>query len=582
MTVNKVAEMVELFGPTLYHRNPVRQVNPREMPMLPPELFGDTLMDPNAQMVYQQTLMQVQQGQSIDQARALLLQSYLNYTPTALDLKTESRWAIDEALIKGLGLLYTELYTPEGSPGMKMVGSFFDSVDNLVVDPDGESLNECKWIARRCVHPVWQVEDDYGLPRGTLKGNIESYNRQAEVASDRDGDYNRKRGLTNDLIVYWKIFSKMGLGGLLSVSGATTPGTVAPDTLQSALAAYGDNVYLVVANDVAYPLNLPDEFLYGNAQQPAATDQDVMGRVQWPTPFWADGTWPFTPISFHWVPRCVWPMSHLKPGLGELKFINWAYSMLAGKIRVACRDFIGIAKSLGEEVKDQIKHGQDYTIIEVEALHDSIDKVVKFLQHPGFQSDIYTVIKAVEDNFEKRVGLTELMYGMSAVQLRSAEEANIKGNAVSVRPDDMANKVEDAMTEVARKEALAARWHLQPQDVAPILGPLGAQWWQQLVMATDPATIIHQLEYRIEAGSARKPNKDRAAANMTQAMQNLFPTLWTYATLVGDVNPVNRLITDWAKSIDLDPSGYLMQPPPPAPVEPPGDGGSSPAKKGAA
>jgi hypothetical protein len=69
---------------------------------------------------------------------------------------------------------------------------------------------------------------------------------------------------------------------------------------------------------------------------------------------------------------------------------------------------------------------------------------------------------------------------------------------------------------------------------------------------------------------------------MTQAMQNLFPTLWTYATLVGDVNPVNRLITDWAKSIDLDPSGYLMQPPPPAPVEPPGDGGSSPAKKGAA
>ena len=37
MTVNKVAEMVQLFGPVLYHRNPQRQVNPQKPPMLPIE-----------------------------------------------------------------------------------------------------------------------------------------------------------------------------------------------------------------------------------------------------------------------------------------------------------------------------------------------------------------------------------------------------------------------------------------------------------------------------------------------------------------------------------------------------------------
>jgi hypothetical protein len=38
MTVNKVAEMVQLFGPALYHQNPTRKVNPRVPPDLPPEL----------------------------------------------------------------------------------------------------------------------------------------------------------------------------------------------------------------------------------------------------------------------------------------------------------------------------------------------------------------------------------------------------------------------------------------------------------------------------------------------------------------------------------------------------------------
>jgi hypothetical protein len=89
-------------------------------------------------------------------------------------------------------------------------------------------------------------------------------------------------------------------------------------------------------------------------------------------------------------------------------------------------------------------------------------------------------------------------------------------------------------------------------------------------MATDPEEIIHQLEYRIEAGSARKPNKERDAANMQQAMQTPVRPLWQYATLTGDVGPVNKPVGDWAKSIDLDPTGYALKPPPPPqPVGPP-------------
>lgn len=571
MTFNKVAELVQLFGPALYSRNPHRQVNPRKHPLLPIGLFGDGA-DPNVQMGYQQLAQNVKQSSVVDSGRALLLETWLNYTPDALDLKRESRWAIDEALIKGLGVLWSELYQPSGA-GNKLVGSFFDTVDNLLIDPDSESLKHAKWTAKRCVHPYWEVERVYGLPEGSLKkaAGIESYARAGEVTAMIEGDYRRKQGLTNDLMVYWKIFSKMGLGGLLSG---------VPQATRDAVRPYGDFCYLAVADGIPWPLNVPPPLIEAAFVQPEEVDpqqaamlpaaiEEVRRRVQWPTPYWADDRWPFTPIAFHPVPRRTWPMSHMAPAMGELKFLNWAFSFLAGKVRTACRDFIAVAKSSGEELKDRIKSGPDYTILEVEALHGKIDDVVSFLRHPDFNPEIWKVIEGVTLNFERRTGLTELMYGLSAKQIRSAQEASVKSDNISVRPDDMAEAVEQAMTDVARMEALCSRWHLTGQDVAPVLGPLGAQWWDQLVTPSDPAEILHSLEYRIEAGSVRKPNRTRDIANMNQAMQQLFQPLWAYGQQSGDVGPINSLITAWAKVNDLDASSFILKPPAPPPLMPP-------------
>lgn len=573
MTVNKVAEMVELFGPVLYHRNPVRQVNPRQFPDVPPELVFAGMMNPmdpmgqfQAQQQAQTAVMQQQFGRQIDQARALLLESYLNYTPTALNLKEQARAAIDEAIIKGMGCLWTELYQPKGGQ-MRLVGSFYDTVDNVLIDPDMESLEHAHWVARRCVHPVWQVEREYGLPPGSLRGNLESSAQQSATNTDPDGDYDRRRGLTNDLLSYWKVFSKMGVGARLK--------GVPPD-LQPVLDQLGDYCYLVIAKEYPYPLNLPPDVLQ------AGNLQDVMARVQWPTPFWADDAWPFTPLVFHPVPRQVWPVSHVKPGMGELKFINWCFSFLTGKIRTACRDFIAVPKSLSEELKTAILSGQDLTLLEIERVHgETIQQIVSFLQHPPFHQDIYTILEKVMEMFEKRVGLTELMYGQTAVQLRSASEAQLKSDQLRIRPDDMSNKVEDAMTDVARLEALAARWHLQPPDVAPVLGQYGAQAWGTLVAPSDPSALLHQLEYRIEAGSARKPNKARDADNANQAMQTLFQPLWQYAMQTGQVGPVNALITAWAKAMDMDASPFLIQPPPPPVAPAPAGGEPPPAEQGA-
>jgi len=62
-----------------------------------------------------------------------------------------------------------------------------------------------------------------------------------------------------------------------------------------------------------------------------------------------------------------------------------------------------------------------------------------------------------------------------------------------------------------------------------------------------------------------KPNKQRDADNMGLAMQNILPSLSSFAQNTGDFTAVNALLQDWAKTMDLDISKYLIQPPPPPP-----------------
>jgi len=149
---------------------------------------------------------------------------------------------------------------------------------------------------------------------------------------------------------------------------------------------------------------------------------------------------------------------------------------------------------------------------------------------------------------------------------RSAAEAQIKNENISIRPDNMANELEDCMSLLARREALAARWLLEPQDIKPILGPMGATAWAQFIMRRDIVSLTREFLYRVEAGSSRKPNKATRVEQMQMAVQTLGPILSQLAG-AGVTDPFNALMSDWADSLDIDPKPYLL--PPPAPPAPP-------------
>lgn len=568
MTLNKTAELVQIFGPVLYHRNPHRTVTPREYPLPGNDIMQVFGQDPAAMMMFEQAGMQGSQLRAIDAIRAKLISYYLNYTPNALDLKTESQWSVVETLIKGAGCLWTERYTPPvGGPAM--IGSFYDTVDALNIDPDAKDLSEALWISRQKCEPVWKVERKFGYPVGYLKGVMESEANRAAVESHPDGAHLRATGQTCDMLVYHEVYSKCGIGGRLT---GIDPLYLAESD------RYGDHVYLAVCNGLTHPLNVPPQLF--DMEYEAAT-QEIIKRVQWPIPFWADGTWPVSVLGFHRIPGDPWPMSHLAPGMGELKFLNWAFSYIAGKVRISCRDFIAILEEAGDSVRETVLNGADFELIRVKgSAGKSIDDIVKFLQHPPFNMDIWKVIDAISQQFEKRVGLTELAYGMSSRQDRSATESATKRDQMNVRPDDMANKVEDWMTEVARKEAIAARFLLTGQDVQGICGPMGAMLWDQFITPSNPAELLYSLEYRIEAGSVRKPNRDRDAQNAKDLFQSMGPFYQNVALTTGMTSPWNALVTKYCEANDIKPDGLLL-PNIPMPA-PPAPGGEPTSPQGAA
>src|SRR5690606_16149091 len=117
------------------------------------------------------------------------------------------------------------------------------------IDPDATSLDDAKWVAKLCTHPVWEVERKYGYKPGELRkyGNRESAEAQGDLEANSLGSTHRQQGDSSDLLSYYQIWSKGGVGGRYSGMD---------DEIKSRLEeAVGDYAYIVVAKGVPFPLN---------------------------------------------------------------------------------------------------------------------------------------------------------------------------------------------------------------------------------------------------------------------------------------------------------------------------------------
>lgn len=549
--VNKLFEAVAYFGPALYAQNPNALVESILPPEVPPEALGIDPNDPYGMQEYMMIAQQEALKLASKRACASVKTNYLNWLQRETDKKTESRRAITEALVAGVGYLETVIHQPP-SGKIVMPRSRYLSWNDVVYDPDASYFEDVQWMAIRRCGPVNKVEERFGYERGALKGQYQSYASQPSPKAKKEGKQYRG-GKSFDQLEYWEVFSKNGFGDLL-FDDATIP-----RAHQFDYSVLGPYCYIACARNIPQPLNVPGMVLE------SGDEEDLLSRIQWPIPFWYDdGGWPVSRLGFYEKPNCIWPISLFKPAIGELRFVNWCLSFLADKVAATCGTYVGILKEAGVEIQRQIagKHAP-FSVIEIAtALGKPLDQIVSFLQAPNFSIDIWKMVAEVMVLIDKRTGLTELMYGLQATQDRSATATNIKQGNNSIRPDDMASRVEDWLSEVEIREMQAARWFCEAKDIEPVCGTLGALVWQNYVMPAEIEDTVLAFDYRIEAGSARKPNKANKAEQLISLGQYMLPVMQEMA-LAGMVDPWNAYIADIAETMDIDPSGYLLQAPDP-------------------
>jgi len=560
LSMNKGFELIAVFGPMLYARNPVRNVFSQEPVKVDPAMFGDP-NDPVAQQAYAQ-FMAIQNAETA-RANALcsVVERYLNYTPNEQPnggLKQHAEQAITDALIGGMGLLWPTVYTMPGSP-RKLTGCFYCSSDYFLADPDSRSLDfgPCTWIARLHCSPVWELERQFRLPTGSLKrwAFRESSHGQAASAAHELGRLRRIQGQTHDLMEWVEIWSIGGIG--CRMNGAD-------ESLRNAFdETVGDYAYLALAfpGEMPYPLNCPVEALRTESVE------DIQRRFRWPIPFWQDRRWPCGMLQFYRHPRNQFPIPPLGPGMGELIFMNLVVSRLANHVWQSSRQFIGVLESARKEVEKALERGADLVTIPIKDMNKSLDQVVSFLTYPNLVKDIYDVYDRMAANFERRTGLVEFLYAAASTQSRTATDVRAKAEKAGIRPDYMAHKVEDWLSEISAMEKLAAYWgELTSQDVAPFVGQSGGQIWDALFANADPEYIAREVYCRVAAGSARKRNREMELSSINQFYAPMSQQLTLYAQASGDSTPANVLNQKLFDALNYDGTGLAMGPfMPPAP-----------------
>jgi len=560
ITINLAYEYVAVFGPNLFWETPHRNVTPKRPIPIPPEVFQGLGQEPMLQQLQQQFQETQDQQYATDRVVSHLMQDWLNYTAKEQPgggLSQHSELAILDALIKGRGCLQVKPFKFPGS-GRQLTGCFYLPPENLLIDPDFRSLQDAKWIAIKHIEPHWEVERRFRLNEGSLKSrsSLESSWSYGEGMGSTDMSTGRASGQTNDLLVWWEVWSKTGVGARL-----TGMHSGIKDHMQDVV---GDFAYLAISPAVPFPLNCPAEEL-----RKGLPDEKVRQNFMWPIPLWTDDRWPVEVIDFYPNtdqndPSAAWPIPPLSPALGEIKFLNFIIPWLTNRVWSSSRDFWAVSGAYHDELQKYLQEGSDQTIIPVpHALGGDISKAVTILKQPETRADVWRIVDLVTDLFRRRTGLVDFAYGKNegGTQSRTAEDTREKARAVGTRPEHMQKKVVQWQSQVAGSEAFVTRLFITGEDVEDRYGPIGRLLWEQFIMSTNVELVVRQMQYSISASSIRRPNRDRDLANLMQVFQHWMSLIQQYGSQTGDYTPANGIMEMWGEMHDQDMEKVFIPPP---------------------
>lgn len=544
--------------------------------------------------------------------RAAVMQDYLNYTPKMTHLREQSRRAITEALGYGRGVVWTGRDKKSG-----LVCSMWDSVRNKITDPNARTRQERHFEARKRVRPRFEVLAEYPAEREAIMKEDVYEMRPTDVDAF---SIEERTDTSAECICYWELYLDIGIHNFRG-----------GDQLVKAMA---DLSGMKINDDQAKTVQLDDTPMKYCVLE--STGKVISGEG-WEIPFFEDGMWPSSDLDLLDDPNSDYPHTPLESGLGYQRAINWLVTSMMGKYRFTSRVVGAIAKNgsaVSQKDKDKLLIGGDIELIEI-TVNGETKSLADFIQFPNFSQD-YLVhgmkfLELLEDRFQKATGLYEILYaGETPRQLRSAQEAQMRERLSHNRIDDLKDKVQEWSGEVARKEALGARFLMNREDIGAILGPEAADAWgfitseppdvmawakqgvesglppqEALMMAQQQAaqaTTIDQwrreVDYGIESGSRRRQDIDTQIDDLKEMLNQTIPT-WLQSPDPAMQSLALDYVSQYGKSIGLDsqlidkqriiaerlmamagmtPDGQQLPPPPG--MGPPGPGGGPPMLPG--
>ena len=545
---NLAREYVNLMMPYVFAQIPHRLATPRRPP-LPPELAP---MFPAAP--------QTKAGLPVSIAESFgsyMMSWYLNWTPGEYNLMDEFRMGLPESLVKGRSVFWYSIQNTVNGP---MPVTEYDTVDYMLIDPDCEHYRDAAYIIRKRRLSAWRLSQMVGVPAKDIRKAYASHIAMSASLNSfsAEGDDDTE----SDVVEYYEVYSRFGIGAQLPHAD--------PDLAEiaSVLESLGPHVYLMIVPGMKHPLNMmPEHFGAGSLET------ELKARLSWPLPVYESyDPWPCTVVDFSPNTSDPWAASPLQGAMPLLVFLDHAYSWMMSRIRVSSRDLILCAQEIEESLDDAIESGADQQIVQVtKATLDQIGKFVHVLQFPEIKADFWNVISKVEYAFERASGMAPLLYGETGGrQMRSAAEADIRqGNATS-RAEYMAECVEAAMSRMAAKEAIITRMfvpppyalfgEMLPQGGQPDMTTPYGLYWSALVNTDDPAEAVGEYTYQVEAGTARRQNKQAQIADMQSLTQTLLPPLLQAYQMTGNPSPANALIGVIGQAMDRNLDGLMLPP----------------------
>jgi hypothetical protein len=227
---------------------------------------------------------------------------------------------------------------------------------------------------------------------------------------------------------------------------------------------------------------------------------------------------PFVMLRNYNIPERFYPMGDLEAIECLQHELNATRTALFNDRKQKKRAWLYNEGAFDARGKKQLASNQDNRMIPVTG---NVELSAAIIPMPSQQMDpqLYTNSDIIEQDIYGITAQNEYARGAESEIRRTATEASIIQDTANARAADKLAKVENVISQVARRLVQLAQQYMTEEDVVRIVGANGKPVW----VAFEPDFIQGEFDFDVEGGSTQPLNEQGRRMQATQMLQTLAP-----------------------------------------------------------